>query len=123
MSKTEIALANTVHWDPRKADKVYMESLYLAITDFPFHMRQVSLCFRKGPELDLSIVDMDRIAIKYLTLRGVKLPAKVRDLANAEPPPQRDFVVPNHLMASLVKNKKAKPQGGDAAKPKPRKRR
>jgi len=57
-----------------------------------------------------------------LALRGVKLPAKVCDLLNAAPPPQCDFVVPNHLMADLAKKKKAKPQGDEAAQPKPRKR-
>ena len=120
MNKTEIALANTVHWDPSEGDKVYMESLYLVITDFPFDTRRVILRFAKGPKLDLSIVDMDRLAIEYLTLRGAKLPTKVRDLLNAQPPPQCDFVVPGDLVSGLPKKKepKSSPERSNPAKPK-----
>lgn len=104
----EFALANTIHWDPNKGDKVYLESIYLTVTDFPFDMRKVILRFAKGPKIDLSTFDMDRIAIEYLKMRGAKLPAIVSSLANAKPPPQCDFIVPSHLAASLLKKRQTK---------------
>jgi hypothetical protein len=108
MDKIEFALANTIHWDPKEGDKVYLERIYFTVTDFPFDMRKVILRFANGPKIDLSIVDMDRIAIEYLKMRGAKLSAKVRNLVNAAPPPRCDFVVPGHLASKLLKRPEAK---------------
>jgi hypothetical protein len=105
MKKMVVELANAVFWDPAKDDKVYLDNVQGVITEFPFHTRQVVLRFARGPKLDLSIVDMDRIAIEYFKLRGIELPANVSDLANANPPPKCDFVVPSHLMRELAKTK------------------
>jgi hypothetical protein len=101
MKKIDVKLANAV-WRVRdEPDKVFVEKVHLGITEFPFHIRQVLLRFTKGPELDLSIVDMDRIAVEYFKLRGIDLPSEVRDLAQAPLPPRCDFVVPSHLMRQL----------------------
>ena len=116
MDKTEFALANTIHWDPTEGDKVYLESIYLTVTDFPFDMRKVILRFAKGPKLDFAIVDMDRIAIEYLKLRGMSLPPDDSDLTKADSPPRCDFVVPNHLASKLLEKEQRKPP------PKPSKR-
>jgi hypothetical protein len=103
MKKVVLELANAVHWDRAEGDKVYLENVHVIITDFRFDTRQVCLRFASGPGLDLSIVDMDRLAIEYFKLRGIELPIEICNLANAAPPPKCDFVVPSHLMRQLSK--------------------
>src|SRR5262245_6632096 len=101
--KRSIKLHNTVHWNRQVGDKVYLQSVYLAIVPWPFDMRKVILRFAEGPGLDFCHLDMDRLTLEYLKLRGVKPPSKLCRLAKAEPPPAADFVVPGHLMTSFPK--------------------
>lgn len=74
-----------------------MGTVHVAIHQFPFATRQVFLRFANGPELDLSFFDMDRLAVEYLKLRGIKLSAQVCDLAKAVPPVQADFMLPTEI--------------------------
>jgi hypothetical protein len=100
-NKRVIELANTVFWSPIEQDKVYLKDVHIAIGDFPFTLRLVFVRFGDGPALDFSIFDMDRLAIEYLRMRGVKLPKNVRMLTQGEPPPQCDFLVPNSRLPDL----------------------
>ena len=98
MKKRVIKLGNAIFWDRHEGDKVYMDKLQIVIHQFPFDIRQVFVRFASGPALDFSIVDMDRLAVAYLAMRGVELSTEVRDLAKAKPAPWGDFVVPKRLM-------------------------
>jgi hypothetical protein len=104
MNKKMLQLANTIWWDRHEDDKVYMDDLRIVLTEFPFATRQVCLRFAAGPDLDLSLYDMDRIAVEYLGMRGVRLPPEVQNLTNAKSPPQCDFVVPKDLVSKLGKS-------------------
>ncbi len=66
MNEKTIQLGNTIWWDRCEDDKVYMDKLRIILPGFPFATRQVCLRFDAGPELDLSLFDMDRIAVEYL---------------------------------------------------------
>jgi hypothetical protein len=103
MSKKTIKFRNAIFWDRNKGDKVYMENLRMVVEQFPFATRQVLMRFASGPDLDLSVFDMDRIAVAYLKLRGITLPAELSDLTNAAPPPRGDFVVPTRLMSGTLR--------------------
>jgi hypothetical protein len=98
MSKKAIRLANSVHWNRERGDKVYLDGLHHAVTDFPFTLRQVILRFNDGPAIDLSIYDMDRIAIEYLRQRGIKRPAHILKLPTSKVPPACDFLVPAAML-------------------------
>lgn len=108
MSKTLIHLANTICWHWHADDKDYISTVHVAIHQFPFATRQVFLRFANGPELDLSFFDMDRLAVEYLKLRGIKLSAQVCDLTKAVPPVQADFMLPTELASELLKRKCAR---------------
>ena len=101
--KELIQLGNTIHWDPQAGDKVYLEKVYLAIDSFRFATRHVFLRFAGGPKLDACVVDMDRLVLAYLKLRGVKPPRQLCELAKCQPPPAADFIVPNELLPKLPK--------------------
>lgn len=101
--KELIKLYNTVHWDPRAGDKVYLDSAHLVIDSFRLATRNVILRFADGPGLDICLVDMDRLVLAYLKLRGVKPPRKLEELAKGVGPPRCDFIVPNHLLPKLPK--------------------
>jgi hypothetical protein len=103
MNKIVIELANTICWDRKEEDKVYLKHVQVVIGQFACATRQVFMRFAGGPELDLSFFDMDRLAIAYLKLRGITLPTELSDLTNAEPPPRCDFVVPNWLMSGFLR--------------------
>lgn len=113
--KKLLKLNNTVHWDPKEGDKVYLRNVYLAISPFPFDVRQVVLRFRgglaDGPALDACLVDIDRLVVAYLKLRGVKPPSRLCKLAKAKAPPACDFVVPKHFKASSGKRPTRQRQG------------
>jgi hypothetical protein len=111
MNKQVIKLANTICWDRSQGDKVYLDHAQISIVQFPFATRQVFLRFVSGPELDFSILDMDRLVVEYLKMRGVKLQCEVRELTNAESPPRCDFVVPNSIMAKSVRRTDPKVPG------------
>jgi len=108
MNKKVIELGNTIYWDRNEGDKVYLDHVHISIRDLPFATRQVFVRFAKGPELDFSLIDMDRLAIEYLKLRGVKLPPEVSELANAERPPRCDFLLPKSLVSELLKKEGSK---------------
>jgi hypothetical protein len=95
MAHKQVRLANCVHWDRHRGDKVYMDKLKLSVTDLPFTLRHVVLRFTDGPAIDLSIYDMDRIVMEYLRQRGVKRPSQVLKLPKCTAPPACDFLVPN----------------------------
>ena len=104
MNEKTVLLANTIWWNRCEDDKVYLDRLRIVLIEFAIATRQVFLRFVAGPELDLSIVDMDRIAVEYLRMRGVELPAEVQNLTNATPPPPCDFLVPKEVLSMLDKN-------------------
>jgi hypothetical protein len=104
-----IELANTVCRDPNDGAKIYLDQVAFMVRQLPFATRQVLLRFSEGPELDLALIDMDRIAIEYLKMRGVTLPPEASELANATPPPKGDFVVPRSLMSELSTGSDSKP--------------
>jgi hypothetical protein len=99
MKEKLFQLSNTIWWDRDEDEKVYMDNLRIMIIESPFATRLVCLRFAVGPELDLSFVDMDRIAVEYLGMRGVELPPEVQGLVNAECPPPCDFLVPKHVVS------------------------
>jgi hypothetical protein len=101
MKKQQLQLANTIWWNHDMDDKVYLDNVQMVIAERPFATRQVLLRFASGLQLDLSLFDMDHLAVEYLTLRGIQLSSELRELTNAKPPPKCDFVVPNSLMARL----------------------
>jgi hypothetical protein len=121
VSKRVIGLANTVFWNPHEDDKLYLKYLHIGIGDFPFTQRLVFLRFGDGLALDFSTFDMDRIAVEYLAMRGVKLPADVRALARSEPPPQCDFLVPNRILPDTKKQAKGRRRASQT-KPKARRK-
>jgi hypothetical protein len=108
MTKTVIELANTIHWDPKEGDKVYLAHVQIAIEQFPFATRQVFMRFAGGPGLDWSIFDMDRLAIAYLKMRGIEVSAESSDQTNGERPPRCDFVVPNNVMSGSLRKPDAR---------------
>jgi hypothetical protein len=69
MAKKVLPLRNAVYWDPACGDKVYVEEAQVSLVQLPFATRQVFLRFADGPDLDLSIHDMDRLVAVYLELR------------------------------------------------------
>ena len=101
--KELIKLSNTIHWDPKEGDNVYLENVHMSIAELPFATRQVFLRFAGGPGFDSCLVDMDRLVLAYLNLRGLKPPPELRKLAQRKAPPAVDFIVPNHLMSNLAK--------------------
>src|SRR5207247_10732477 len=70
--KELIKLDNTIHWDPNEGDKVYLKSVQVSIVPWPFDTRHALLRFSGGPALDFCVVDLDRLVLAYLKLRGVK---------------------------------------------------
>jgi hypothetical protein len=110
MKKISIDLANSISRDRNEPDKVYLNRAQIVIDQFPFAMRQVLIRFSPGPSLDFSIFDMDRLALEYLKMRGVKLPNAVSKLANAKTPVKCDFVVPKSLMNASLKKKLIRPK-------------
>lgn len=75
LSNTTIDLANSIWWHPQRSDKVYMQAARISLIDSPFYKRQVTIRIEDGPDIDLSICDMDQIVSSYLTLRGLEMPA------------------------------------------------
>jgi hypothetical protein len=101
-----VKLANTTIAETNH--KLYLERVAVSLLDLPFANRQVFLRFADGPALDMSSYDMDRLAITYLTMRGIKLPAKTRALLEAEPPSACDSSVPKKLAAKLKRTMESK---------------
>jgi len=99
MKKRNIKLCNTVDWDPRNPDKVYLECLQIAVGGHWFEMRQVFLRFIDGPRIDLSTYDADRIVAAYLRLRGLKPPS---GLARGPKSVPCDFEVPGAALRSML---------------------
>lgn len=108
--KELIKLYNTIHWDRHAGDKVYLQNVQLAISNFPFQCRQVHLRFAGGPDLDACLVDMDRLVLGYLKLRRVRPPRQLCKLAEATPPPPADFLIPGHLAAKLPRPQSSRPR-------------
>ena len=106
--KELIKLHNTIHWDLREGDKVYMDNVHVAIDPFRFATRQVILRFGEGPKLDFCLVDMDCLVLAYLKLRGIKPPRQLCELANCAAPPRADFIVPKHLMPNPPKRPRSR---------------
>jgi hypothetical protein len=100
--KTQVRLGNTVYRGTRTEEKVYIDSVRLAVARLPFAMRQVFLRFADGPGLDFTTADMDRIVIEYLKLRGVKLPPQILALAEVPLPQAGDFLVPRSLVPTSL---------------------
>ncbi len=101
MANLTLSLANTTCRRRENEEKDYRELVRLSVKDKSFAARVVSLHFADGPEMDLCTFDMDRIAIEYLKLRGVKLTVAMNKLLNVEPPPRCSFVVPLQQMSGL----------------------
>jgi hypothetical protein len=104
MKEKIVQLSNTIWWDRYEDDKVCMARLRIVITELPFATRQVCLRFDAGPELDLSIFDMDRITVEYLGMRGVELSSEVQSLTKAKCPPPCDFLVPKDVVSMLSRS-------------------
>lgn len=104
MKEKIIQLGNAIWWDRSYDDKVDMNELRIVLSELQFAARQVCLRFAAGPDLDLSYLDMDRIAVEYLMMRGVELPPEVGNLANAKCPPRCDFLVPKDLVPTFHRN-------------------
>jgi hypothetical protein len=96
-----VELANTVYRDENEGGKLYVDQVAIMIRQLPFATRQVFLRLTGGPELDLALIDMDRIAIEYLKMRGVYLPPEASELTNAKRPPKGDFLVPGSLISEF----------------------
>jgi hypothetical protein len=62
-----IALRNSVVSGLKS--KTYLPSVKLAVVEFSQVGRRVFMNFRDGPQLELSLTDMDVIAAQYLTMR------------------------------------------------------
>src|SRR5262245_56461835 len=97
-----LKLANTRCRMQVDQEKDYLDEMDLTVEQLPNAIRQVFLQFSGGLEFDLCTYDMDRIAIHYLTLRGLKLPKNVSELLNAVPPPRCTFVVPGESMSEFL---------------------
>lgn len=90
MSRQSVELANVIYWDRAAGDKVYIDSVQLAIDEHSFANRQVFVRFAYGPDLDLSIWDMDRLVAAYQSLREAT--PLVQD--HSTRPDKCDFSVP-----------------------------
>jgi hypothetical protein len=99
MAKLTLSLANTTCRRRTEEEKDYRESVTLSVQAVPFAIRVVSLHFSGWPEFELCTFDMDRIAIEYLRLRGIKLPAVLKKLLDVQPPPRCTFILPVQHMS------------------------
>lgn len=104
MKQTIVPLSNTIWWNRYEDEKVYVDSVRIVISALPFATRQVCLRFAAGPDLDISLFDMDQIAVKYLEMRGVELPPEVQDLKKAKCPPTCDFLIPKEVASQFSRN-------------------
>jgi hypothetical protein len=104
MKETIVQLSNTIWWNRYDDEKVDVDSLRIVFDALPFATRQVCLRFAAGPDLDLSLFDMDRIAVGYLEMRGVDLPSEVQDLKKAKCPPPCDFLIPKEVASLLIRS-------------------
>src|SRR6185369_6998731 len=102
MDHIRIELINTVCRDLKNGDKEYTRSVHISLRQLPFETRQVLLRFARGPELDFSLFDMDRLAVEYLRLRGVTLPQDGRELTSVRPPPLGDFLISRSFLHQAI---------------------
>ncbi|CAN5434766.1 hypothetical protein BH10PLA2_BH10PLA2_36710 [soil metagenome] len=107
MATLTLPLANTTVRSRNDEEKDYREVVRLSVEDKSFRARLVSLHFPEGPELNFSTFDMDRIAIEYLKLRGIKPTSAMSKLLDAPPPPRCSFIVPVQHMADTMRNSNA----------------
>lgn len=103
MLEKNIALRNSVFWDPQAEDKVYMTHLKIVIDSLVFATRRVLMRFRFGPSADFSFADMDHIVSEYLQMRGVSLPPLPPSKCQAG-----DFVVPKTVLPAVEPPVKAR---------------
>ena len=86
MNESVLDLSNVVLCDFVADDYAYLGSVRIAIWQEAFVTRHVLIGFSDdGPKLDLSIYDMDRIVMAYLTLRGIASPAELGTAARPNP--------------------------------------
>ncbi len=86
MNESTLDLSNVVHCDFVADDYVYLDWARITIWQETFVTRHVHIRFRNdGPKLDLSIYDMDRIVMAYLTLRGIASPPELETAARPKP--------------------------------------
>ena len=77
ITRKTIKLFNSVAWPCQITEKTYMDDVNLAVGGFWFEVRKVFLRFSRGPAIDLSTEDMDRLVAAYLRIRGIELPGEL----------------------------------------------
>ena len=68
-SHVDLDLLNSVLWDHSEPGKIYLHSVRFGVLNQPFACCQFCMRFKNGPDLDVSIHDLDQIMHAYIKLR------------------------------------------------------